>query len=45
MSRFIELLEAQAEALDQKGFKAILADMLERLEARAGRSKCGFPIS
>src|SRR5512132_1163988 len=33
MSRFIELLEAQGAALDQAGFKRILLEMLERLEA------------
>jgi GTP cyclohydrolase IB len=43
MSRFIELLEAQTEALDQKGFKAILFDMLERLEARSGAIEMRFP--
>lgn len=43
MSRFIELLEAQTEALDQKGFKTILLDMLERLEARSGAIEMRFP--
>ena len=43
MSRFIELLEAQAEALDQEGFKTILLDMLERLEARSGSIEMRFP--
>jgi GTP cyclohydrolase IB len=43
MSRFIELLEAQTEALDQNGFKAILLDMLERLEARSGAIEMRFP--
>ena len=43
MSRFIELLEAQAEALDQNGFKVILLDMLERLEARSGTIEMRFP--
>jgi GTP cyclohydrolase I len=36
MSRFIELLEARSEALDQAGFKTLLLDMLERLDARSG---------
>lgn len=43
MSRFIELLEAQTQALDQSGFKAILVDMLERLEARSGAIEMRFP--
>ena len=43
MSRFIELLEAQTEALDQPGFKAMLLDMLERLEARSGSIEMRFP--
>jgi GTP cyclohydrolase IB len=43
MSRFIELLEARTEALDQEGFKAILLDMLERLEARSGAIEMRFP--
>ncbi|MGH8771740.1 MAG: GTP cyclohydrolase FolE2 [Burkholderiales bacterium] len=43
MSRFIELLEAWTEALDQQGFRAILLDMLERLEARSGAIEIRFP--
>ena len=43
MSRFIELLEARTHALDQEGFKAILFDMLERLEARSGSIEMRFP--
>jgi GTP cyclohydrolase FolE2 len=43
MSRFIELLEARTEALDQAGFKAILLDMLERLEACTGSIEMRFP--
>ncbi len=43
MSRFIELLEAQTQALDQEGFKLILLDMLERLEARSGAIEMRFP--
>ncbi len=43
MSRFIELLEAQTEALDQAGFKAILLDMLKRLEAVSGTIEMRFP--
>ncbi len=43
MSRFIELLEVQTEALDQDGFKAIVLDMLQRLEARSGAIEMRFP--
>lgn len=43
MSRFIELLEARAEALDQHGFRAMLLDMLKRLEARSGAIEIRFP--
>jgi GTP cyclohydrolase I len=43
MSRFIELLEAQTEALDQEGFKTIVLDMLERLDARSGAIEMRFP--
>jgi GTP cyclohydrolase FolE2 len=43
MSRFIELLEAGTEALDQEGFKAILLDMLDRLDARSGSIEMRFP--
>ena len=43
MSRFIELLEARTRALDLEGFKALLLDMLERLEARSGSIEMRFP--
>jgi GTP cyclohydrolase I len=43
MSRFIELLEARTEALDQVGFKTLLLDMLERLDARSGSIDMRFP--
>ena len=43
MSRFIELLEAQTKVLDQKGFKAIVLDMLQRLDARSGTVEMRFP--
>ncbi len=42
MSRFIELLEARTQALDQEGFKALLVDMLERLDARSGTIEMRF---
>jgi len=43
MSRFIELLEARTEALDQQRFKTMLLDMLDRLEARSGAIEMRFP--
>ncbi len=43
MSRFIELLEAQTAALDQQAFRAILDDMLDRLDARSGAIEMRFP--
>src|SRR5262245_31813177 len=43
MSRFIELLEAQDEALDPQGFRSIVLQMLERLEARSGIIEMRFP--
>jgi GTP cyclohydrolase IB len=43
MSRFIELLEAQTKALDHSRFKALLLNMLERLEARSGAIEMRFP--
>jgi GTP cyclohydrolase IB len=43
MSRFIELLEARTEALDQQRFKTMLLDMLDRLEAYSGAIEMRFP--
>jgi len=43
MSRFIELLEAQTEALNQEGLKTIVLDMLERLQACSGAVEIRFP--
>lgn len=43
MSRFIELLEEQTEALDQSRFKAMLFDMLDRLDAERGAIEMHFP--
>jgi GTP cyclohydrolase FolE2 len=43
MSRFIELLEAQTEPLDQKGFRTSLLDMLQRLGASSGSIEMEFP--
>jgi len=42
MSRFIELLEARSEALDQAGFRQLLFDMLARLDARSGTIEMRF---
>jgi len=43
MSRFIEVLEAQTEALDQPRFMAMAVNMLERLEAQTGTIDMRFP--
>lgn len=43
MSRFIELLEAQSEPVDQQRFRAIAFSMLERLEAHSGAIEMRFP--
>ena len=43
MSRFIELLEAQTEALDPKRFKEIVLEMLDRLGAQTGAIEMRFP--
>jgi len=43
MSRFIELLEAQGHAFDQRSFKAMVYGMLDRLEARTGSIEMRFP--
>ena len=43
MSRFIELLEAQKGPLDQLGFKALVLEMLKRLEASSGTLQMWFP--
>ena len=43
MSRFIELLEARTEPLDQQGFRTMVLDMLDRLEARSGEVEMRFP--
>jgi GTP cyclohydrolase FolE2 len=43
MSRFIELLEARMEALDQEGFRTLLVEMLERLDSRSGQIEMRFP--
>jgi MptA/FolE2 family GTP cyclohydrolase len=43
MSRFIELLEAQAQPLGQAGFMALLDAMLQRLGAGSGAIEMRFP--
>ena len=43
MSRFIELLEDRTEALDQERFKAMVRDMLQRLDAQSGEIEMRFP--
>jgi len=43
MSRFVELLEAEREALDLAGLRRLFADMLVRLEADSGRIEARFP--
>lgn len=43
MSRFIEILEAQDEALSQKSFMAMVANMLARLDAHSGVVEMRFP--
>ena len=42
MSRFVELLEAQRDALTLDSLRAMCADMLDRLDARAGRIEVRF---
>ncbi|MCS6766826.1 MAG: GTP cyclohydrolase FolE2 [Candidatus Protistobacter heckmanni] len=43
MSRFVALLDDRKEALDPAAFRAMLADMLGRLEAPSGRIEVNFP--
>ena len=43
MSRFIEMLEAQSEALDQSGFMTMVTNMLDRLDAYSGVVEMRFP--
>lgn len=43
MSRFVELLQAQSNTLDAEGFRALLGDMLHRLNAQAGSIEMRFP--
>lgn len=43
MSRFVECLQAQGQPFDQRAFKAMLFDMLDRLDARTGCIEMRFP--
>ncbi|MDR5818425.1 GTP cyclohydrolase FolE2 [Caballeronia sp. LZ033] len=43
MSRFVALLEDNREPLDQPALRALLADMLTRLEAHSGRIEVSLP--
>ncbi len=43
MSRFVALLEENRAPLDTAAFRAMLAAMLEKLEAEAGRIEVSFP--
>ena len=43
MSRFLELLESQTRTIDQRTFKAMMLEMLERLGARTGAIEMTFP--
>ena len=43
MSRFVEILSAQERELTVESFKAMLKEMVERLEAREGRIEMHFP--
>ncbi len=43
MSRFVELIEMQREALTQEGLCRLLDAMLMRLDARSGRIELSFP--
>lgn len=42
MSRFVEILEGQQKHLDVETFKAMLPEMLERLESQAGQIEMRF---
>ncbi|MEK6246074.1 MAG: GTP cyclohydrolase FolE2 [Pseudomonadota bacterium] len=43
MSRFVEILSAQERELTVESFKAMLKEMVERLEAGEGRIEMSFP--
>ncbi len=43
MSRFVEILSAQERELTVESFKAMLKEMVDRLEAKEGRIEMTFP--
>jgi GTP cyclohydrolase I len=43
MSRFVEILEAQRDALSLDGLRGMFAAMLDRLDATSGRIEASFP--
>lgn len=43
MSRFVELIEQRTEALDSRGFRSLVLDMLRRLGAGSGSIEMRFP--
>lgn len=43
MSRFVALLEENRTPLDPAAFRALMAEMLDRLESQAGRIEVTFP--
>jgi GTP cyclohydrolase I len=43
MSRFLEILERERDAVTLSGLRAMLVDMLARLEAESGRIEAAFP--
>src|SRR4029077_2039405 len=43
MSRFVEILSAQERELTVESFKAMLKEMVDRLEAEEGRIEMSFP--
>ncbi len=44
MSRFVEILAAQERELTVESFKAMLKEMVARLEAEEGRIEMAFPV-
>jgi GTP cyclohydrolase FolE2 len=44
MSRFIELLEERSAALDARGFRSLVFEMLRRLDAASGAIEMRFPM-
>lgn len=44
MSRFVELLEEHTEALDPRGFRSLVLEMLQRLGVKSGSIEMQFPL-